>query len=368
MVLPTGASLVYYPALADAREQVAMEVIAGAGRVDLHPPRRWALEDFDGDTIASGAYGAAWLPLAPAAGEAFLTDGGPVLLARTVIRRYAAAGIAAPERVRSYPEDGGTPELMVRVREAAWPDRPRGVSDARVMAIRGSDSVALPSRGAGEYAAALPASPGGGTWRVEAHRPGWWIPPADVELQHAAGWGVAGPGSLETPMASPVNLRVRVARDRGLDDARVTARVAGREVPLRPLADGGYTVNLDGLRPGLHVAEVVAERPGEPARVDTVRVYARASGWVKVPRRLEVQAGRSFTLEASVRSRMGERLSGYRLPLVAVTGARVVRLEEAGDSGLYRAEVPGLPRGQHRVYVTSLEGDFQRRVVVVEAR
>ena len=367
VVLPAAAAEMYYPVLGgmgDGGTLTARGSAGGASAVALDP-RRWALEDFDGDTIVAGPYDAGWLRLVRGDDRIVLDrgSGGPVASTRVV--RYRLAGLRAPERVVAYGDEGA--ELRARLVTAAWPDGGEPVPGARVTAAAGDRSLELRHEGDGVYAAAVPSGSGAVSWRIGAEREGWHIPPATVTVERRADWSVRAPAELEASMATPLNLRVDVVRDRSIQDARVTARVAGRDLPLEPLAEGGHAVDLDGLPPGLHEVVIRARRPDGSEAVDTVRVLARASGWIRVPRRLEVEAGRAFDLEASVRSRMGDRVEGYGLPIVAIRGATAVPLAEV-EPGVYRGTVPALPAGQHRVYVTSLEGDFQRRVIVVRAR
>lgn len=326
-------------------------------------PRRYALEDFDGTPLVRRPYHAGWVDLPD--GDARIEVAG----AATPVRRLAQMEMAAPTSVTEYRAAGDssaqTVPLQVSVRLAGWPEAGPALEDAAVMATDAAGrTFRLAPAGGGRYAAVLPAPPGGTTYRIDARSPGRIPAHVRVSVRRRPEWSVSAPATLEVPMGMPFNVHVAVKDDRTLPDARVTANVGDASVPLTP-TDAGYAANVRGLAPGMHDVVVRAERAGATV-VDTVRVYVRARGWIRVPRRLEALPGEPVTLDATVRSRMGEPMRGLGLPLVAIVADGVTPLEE-DSAGIYRASLRLAP-GRHRVYVTSLSGDFQRRVVLVDVQ
>ncbi|HKJ92924.1 MAG TPA: hypothetical protein VJ957_07135 [Longimicrobiales bacterium] len=333
-------------------------------------PRQSALEDFDGTPLVREPYHAGWVDLPP--GDSRIEVAGAV----TRVRRLPQVEIVAPTSITAYREDNAGRErgraardtagvrVQVTVRMAGWPAAGPVLDDADVRATDAAGhTLTLERVGSGRYAAVLPAPPAGRAYRIDARAPGRIPAHVNVRVRRRPDWSVAAPATLETPMGMPFNVRVAVREDRALEDARVSAAVVDTTVVLEPAEGGGYTANVGGMRPGMHDVVVRAQRPGEVA-VDTVRVYVKARGWIRVPRRVAAAAGRPVELTAVVRSRMGEPMPRLGLPLVAIVGDLVVPFtEDAG--GVYRASLH-LARGRHRVYVTSLTGEFQRRVVLVD--
>lgn len=334
----------------------------GGGRSVRLKPLRYALEDFDGTPIVEAPYAAAWIE--PGNADAELVDprtGGP---GRVAVRRYRQAEIVAPAAVTAYGEGDGTAPLRLQVREAGWPESGPPVERARVTATApDGESIAFRPQGAGVYAGHLPASADGTAYVVRAEATGLLAATAKVTATRRGDWTVHAPATLEAPMGMPFNVRVGVRRDRALD-ATATATVAGREVPLERLPDRDYAANVDGLPPGLHQVVVTARRPDGGTAVDTIQVYIRARGWIRVPRRIQAAAGQPVEIRAEVTSRMGETVRGLHLPLVVVADDRVLPLAE-GEDGVYGATLV-LPAGRHRIYATSLDGEFQRRVILVD--
>lgn len=354
VLISRATTRLYLPALAtDSAAARRLEV--GGARGSL-APRRWTLEDFDGTPIVEGDYFGGWIDLDGTDSVAVLAIGGGT----TTIHRLRLGDIAAPARIAALIGDDDA-AFEVVAREAGWPEPGPIIEDAVVAALA-PNSARL--RGTGSLRVPLPASPGSTWFDVAALAEGFVFPFARVEAVREAAWSIDAPPSREAAMGTPLGMRIAVRERRPLD-AHVIARLpGGRESVLTRAPDGSYVGELDGLPPGLHDIELVARRDGGDVAVDTLRVYARPSGWIRVPRRVEGEAGR-VTIEATVRSRMGEVLDATALPLVAVVGARVVPLEF--DAGTYRTPID-LPAGEHRVYVTSLTGDFLRRVVLASSR
>jgi hypothetical protein len=132
---------------------------------------------------------------------------------------------------------------------------------------------------------------------------------------------------------------------------------------MRSLGDGRYTVNLDSLPPGLDTVVITARRPDGTSAVDTTTAWVQPWGYLRVPDDLRGTAGSSVPIAVRVRSRMGEFVRGARLPLVAISGPRAVPLVE-DDSGVYHGVITLSP-GESRAVISSLSGNFQRRVVLL---
>lgn len=367
-----ATSRLYFPALAQPGQTAPLpEVEVRAAReATTLTPHRYALQDFDGTPLVEQPYLAGWMDLREVGRTALLTFAsapGSSAPPPTTIRRVASGEIEAPVQVLSYRAPGErAPVLTVQLHDAGWPQPGPLLENARVTATRPDGRViTLVQTTPGSYRAAVPGDvQGTETWRVEAVFPGYSIAPAQVSLRRILPWHIATPGTRETNTDVPLNLRVGILTQRGLT-ANVVARVGHQQLPLERLPDGTYTVNITGLRPGLHPVELVATRPaGAGTVVDTVWAYARPAGWIRVPSRIAATPGDDVNLEAYVHSLMGRDLSGMDFPLVAVVGERAVPLREEGTSGRYRARLPAL--GVDRVFVNSLEGDFQRRVVIVD--
>jgi hypothetical protein len=120
----------------------------------------------------------------------------------------------------------------------------------------------------------------------------------------------------------------------------------------------------DELPPGLHWARLTATAPSGEAVTDSVRVYVRPAGWIRVPDSYVRGADGAVTVEAWLQSRMGVPVRGSALPLLAVVGDVASPLAWDSMTARYAATLRP-PPAEGRVVVTSLVGDPQRRVVEI---
>lgn len=346
VIVSRATRRIFLPALPAGDARASGVTVSGAD--GTMRPRRWTLEDFDGAPIVEGDWLGGWITVEGRDSVRTVGVGdGSIRL-----RRLGMGDIVAPERVAALMGDTAA-AFEVVAREAAWPERGPVIAGAVVAAVAG-ETV---HRGNARLSVPLVDDPGTTIYEVGATAPGFMFSHARVEAVREAGAAIEAPSTRTGAMGSPLGLRVEV-RERRPIEADIVARLDGREVPLVRAADGSHTVRLDALPPGLHDVELIARAVDGTVIVDTTRVYARPTGWIRVPRAVESSDG-FVRLDATVRSRMGETMTA-QLPLVAIAGARVLPL--AFEDGTYRSTIP-MPAGEHRLYVTSLTGDFQRRVV-----
>ena len=325
--------------------------------------RTYQHTDFDGGVLFEGNYLAGWLSM-PAG-----TDRVEVTLGEesAEIVPLGMGDVMAPARVVTYAGEvgGGDEALVVELCEARLGgDGPR---------IEGASLAGLEfeEREPGYFVAPL-IGQAIGMRRIdlEAEAPGIVFVSRAVELEHRYPWSIAADGQIVAGLGTPFDLTIRVAQDRGVSGVRVTATVAGREVELEELADGQYTVSLDeGLAAGLDTIRVRAELPsdsGAEVLERAIPIYVEPRGWIEVPSRIGAAAGATITLEARVRDRMGRIVKGAKLAIAAVVGPQLVMMTERdGDSGVYKVSFTA-PPGVHRIYVVGLEGNFERRVIVLQ--
>jgi hypothetical protein len=302
------------------------------------PPRTFTQADFDGTSIYSGTFGAAWLPLAPRG------DTQVVGLSR-VVRQRVASVLVDPDIVQYL--DAG----------------PRGATGARVVADR---CCAEPSELAG---AALSIT--GDTSHLTPHTsdllltgaaPGWYVHPARTRLVVRRGWRVSDDGPLTVSLGSPLTLNAGVREDRGRDEMSVTGTIAGRPIALERTGDGRYSATLaEELAPGLYWARLSARAPDGTVVTDSVRVYVRAAGWIRVPDTYARTPEGRIDVGAVLWSRMGVAVR-HPVPLVAIVGDRVTALGWDSAHARYAATI-GAASGAGQVVLASLAGDPQRRIV-----
>lgn len=361
--------IVYFP-VANGDAETAVRI---AGTADTRlPVRTYRHTDFDGRALFEGDYNADWLRIPTEARALTVTVGG-----RTAeIIRLGAGDLGAPARIVAYGaaaqggggDDEGT--LEVEVRRARLGGGGPLVPGATVDAVLGGDTLRLEETEPGRHRLGLTRlALGSHRLTLNARAAGLVFAPRPLPVQKRLPWSIEAEGERVVGNGAPFDLTLRIAEDAGVRGARVTARVAGREVVLREGVDGVYSVVLEeGLGPGLDTVHVRAELPGGGGDVleRSLPVYVEPRGWIEVPPRVGAAAGTTASVEARVRDRMGRVVIGARLPLAIVVGSELLLMSERTDgSGVYDAQVV-LPPGEHRLYVIGLEGRFERRVVVVQ--
>jgi hypothetical protein len=340
-----------------ANESVYVALLGSApGRLQVHgtplAARAWTHTDFDGSSVSTGAYVAAWAPV-PAGASDTLTIAGPSVRLPVAVARQRVASVVTEPVVVRYVDWGERPEVLARVRiDRCCGDGPL-LPDA-AMTVDGR--LDLDTLDIGAHRLTLRSSV-----------PGYYVHPARTLLVLRRSWSIGNDGPITASLGSPVTLNAFALEDRGRSDVVVTATLGGREVLLAPRGDGRFSANVPGDLPaGLHWARIRGAVLGSDADAvtDSVAVYVRPAGWIRVPTEVIARDDGTAPLEVEVRGRLGDVVRGARLPLVAVAADAVTSLVERGASGVYAASV-AVPPGVSRVVVTSLEGDFQRRIIGV---
>jgi hypothetical protein len=352
---------VYLPAFSRGARTAAADV-AGGGQATLER-RTYQHTDFDGGVLFEGNYLAGWLGLPGAADRVEVTLGG----ATAEIVPLGMGDVMAPARVVTYAgeTEGGDEALVVELREARLGGNGPRVEGASLSGLE------FEEREPGYFVARLvEQETGARRIALEAEAPGIVFVSRSVELERRYPWSIAAAGQIVAGLGTPFDLTVRIAQDRGVSGARVTATVAEREVALEELADGRYSVALDEeLAPGLDTIRVRAELAadsGTEVLERAIPIFVEPRGWIEVPTRIGGAADAAITLEARVRDRMGRVVKGANLAIAVVVGPHVVMMTERdGDSGVYKVNFSA-PPGMHRIYVVGLEGNFERRVIVLQ--
>ncbi len=190
-------------------------------------------------------------------------------------------------------------------------------------------------------------------------------PGAPPQVVTRRSWRVSDDGPLTVSLGSPLTVNAFVREDRGRTDVTVTATVEGRDIALSPTGDGRFSANVtDELPPGLHWTRLTATAPSGEVVTDSVRVYVRPAGWIRVPDAYVRGADGAVTVEAWLQSWMGELVRGSALPLLAVVGDAATPLLWDSATARYAATLRP-PPAEDRVVVASLVGDPQRRVVEI---
>ena len=371
---------VYFPVIgAGARPLTAR--VPGGESVALER-RTYRHTDFDGRVLFEGNYRAGWvgLPEGPERLELAVGDatsevvrsriGELVAPARVVV--YAGpAALAQDEAVMEPGQDEGA--LLVEVREARLGGGGPVVEAVALAATLDDEALTLEQVEPGRFIARL-SGLGIGRHRVtlSAEAPGMVFVPRVVDVERRHAWSIHADSEIVAGIGTPFDVTVRITRDRGVTGAQVTAEVAGREIELRELADGRYSVILDErLAPGLDTIRVRAELPvenGTQVLEREIPLYIEPRGWIEVAPRIGLASGATVTLEARARDRMGRIVKGAQLPLAVIIGSDLVMMRERVDgSGVYEVRFEP-PPGEHRIYVISLEGSYERRVVVLQVR
>ena len=334
--------------------------VAGFGPPDDRPtvhgtpllPRTYTQTEFDGSPVFTGGFFAAWVAVPPGEQGALEIVAGSARLAVAVARQRVASVVADPVMVR-YVDYGERPQIVARVRiDRCCGDGP--LIEGAAIAIDGRPELDTLDVGAHRL-------------RLRASVPGYYVHPAEQVLVLRRSWSIGNDGPITVSLGSPVTLNAFALEDRGRSDVAVTATIGRREVLLAPRGDGRFSVTLPGdLSPGLHWVRFRGAVLGSSADAvtDSVAVFVRPAGWIRVPADVTPQADGTVPLEVEVRGRMGETVRGASLPLVAVAADAVTPLVERGTTGVYAGAV-SIPPGATRLVVTSLQGDFQRRVVPV---
>lgn len=317
--------------------------IVQLGRSRL-PQRTYAQTDFDGAEISSGEYHAAWLPVAG--------RGDTVVVGASRVVRQRVASVAVASDIVQYADAPSRAPAAPRV----LIDRCCGDGPPLELA------TALPE--GGRDAASLPLGAYDLTYTASAT--GWYVHPGRARLVVRRAWSVRDDGPLTVSLGSPLTVNATVREDRGRDDVAVTGTIAGRALRFVPTGDGRFSATLEGELPwGLHWARVTARAPDGSVVEDSVRVYVRPAGWIRVPDHLVREADGSVPVRASLFGRMGVELHEL-LPLVAIVGDEVTPLVFRHPHLSYMATlVPS--RRATRVVVASLVGDPQRRVLPIVA-
>jgi hypothetical protein len=277
--------------------------VAGFGPPDDRPavrgtpllPRTYTHTEFDGSPVFTGEFFAAWV--AVPSGE----DGS-----REITSGSARIPIAvAHQRVASVVAD------PVVVRYVDWGERPQVTARVRIDRCCGDGPLIE------DAAVTIDGRPGLDTLDVGAHRltlrasvPGYYVHPARQLLVLRRSWSIGNDGPITVSLGSPVTLNAFALEDRGRSDVAVTATIGRREVLLAPRGDGRFSVTLPGdLSPGLHWVRFRGAVLGSSADAvaDSVAVYVRPAGWIRVPADVTPGADGTVPLEVEVRGRMGER-------------------------------------------------------------
>jgi hypothetical protein len=381
--------------LSRANREVYLPVVAGGRRPSTASSgdREIALErrtyqhtDFDGSTLFEGTYYSAWLDLPGGSDTLSVTVGGETaevvplgigeLVAPSQVVSLARRIVVAEEddtvgfeMATAAPSSEGV--LLVQAREARFAGAGPAADGATLGVVVGEDTLALDEVEPGHFVFDLShLEMGTHDLTLVAAAPGLSFVPREVNVERRAPWRIWADSLLSTAVGTPVDVTIRLARDVGVQGARVTARVGDRELELRELPDGRYSVVLDeGLLPGLDTVRVRAELPaqgGIEVLEDAIPIYVEPRGWIEVPRRIGARAGETVTLEARVRDRMGRVVEGASLAIAVVIGADLLMMTEE-EPGTYRVRFAP-PAGDHRIYVIGLEGSFERRVVSLQVR
>ena len=315
-------------------------------------PRTWTHTDLDGSPVSTGTFFGSWVALPAGPADSLEIASRSARLTVAVARQRVAAVVAEPMVVR-YVDWGERPQLLARVRiDRCCGDGP--LVDGATITVDGRPDLDTLDVGAHRLT-------------LRASLPGYYVHPAHQMLVLRRSWSIGNDGPITASLGAPVTLNAFALEDRGRSDVAVTATIGGRDVLLAPRGDGRFSATLPGgLLPGLHWARFHGTVLGSDADAvtDSVAVYVRAAGWIRTPAETAVRSDGTAALGVEVRNRMGDVVRGAHLPLVAIAGDVVTPLVERGTTGHYEAAV-GLPPGTTRVVVTSLEGDFQRRVVPV---
>jgi hypothetical protein len=337
-----------------ANDSVYVPVLGGAPGMVLAGPvrmtrRTWTQADFDGTAIATGTFLAAWTPLTGGADTvvvAITNSGGVAAGTRVVVVRQKTASVVVEPEVVRYLDESPRPLGARVLQDRCCGDGPE-LAGARIT-VEGDTSLLTPH-------VSLVS--------VRASAPTWYIHQARTRLTVRRSWRVSSDGPLTVALGAPVLVNALVREDRGRADVAVTGELVGRALGFTPTGDGRYSARLDEPVPfGLHWARISARAPDGTVVEDSVRVYVRPAGWIQAPDSVVVRGG-AFDLEVAVRTRMGDVVRGAGLPLVAIVDDRVYPLTERDTGGVYGT--PGLSPapGTDRIVVTSLVGDFQRRLV-----
>lgn len=328
----------YLPVLAPPGTRVTAE------RREL-APRAYAQADFDGATISSGTFLAGWLPTAGRRDTSVVVIGA----AGTMVVRQHVASIAAPAEVVQYLEDGPPAAIVPPVLE----DRCCGDGPALAAAQLTSSSTA----------SAQHPPPGTHAIAYGASAPGYYIHPATTQLTIRRSWRITDDGPIVVSLGAPATIVAEVREDRGRDDVRVSASLLGRDIPLRRFGDGRYSATVEDELPfGLHWVLLRAALPDGRTALDSVRLYVRPAGWIRVGNVFFREPDGRVWADAVVQGRMGDEIRRSRLPLVGIVADHVVPLAWDSAANRYEAFLFAPPEAD-RVVVTSLLGDFQRRVV-----
>jgi hypothetical protein len=373
-----------------------------AGSQTFSPERRtYEHTDFDGSVLFEGTYYAAWIS-PPDTAERIAVRVGE---SEAEISMLGMGELAAPSNVVTFvtemeapytppgpPEEHGQEAaaalhetvasgaqidegtLQVEAREARFGGGGPLMTGVTLTATIDSDTLAHDEHEQGRFALEL-TSLGLGTHRLRlsAEAPDIVFVPRLVEVERRYAWSIYAEREMVAGNGAPIDVTIRIARDLGVGGARVTATVGGRELELRELPNGRYSVVVEeGLLPGLDTIRVRAEMPGAEADEAEVLerdipVYVEPRGWIEVPSRIGAGADSIVTLQARVRDWMGRVVEGAGLPIAIVIGPELVVMNEEDASGVYSVRFEP-PEGEHRVYVISLEGNYERRVVLLEVR
>jgi hypothetical protein len=310
------------------------------------PERTYAQTDFDGSEIYSGAYHAAWLPVAG--------RGDTVVVGTSRVVRQRVASVAVEPDVVLYADAPSRAPVAPRVLiDRCCGDGPP-LEGAAALPEGGRDAASLPL---GAY-----------DLTYTARATGWYVHPGRTHLVVRRGWSVRDDGPLTVSLGSPLTVNTMVREDRGRNDVAVAGAIEGRTLRFVPTGDGRFSATLEAELPwGLHWASITARAPDGSVVTDSVRVYVRPAGWIRVPDHLVREADGSVRVQAAMFSRMGAELS-QPLPLVAIVGDEVTPLVFQQPQMRYLATLAP-PRGAARAVVTSLVGDPQRRVLpIVDAQ
>jgi hypothetical protein len=338
-----------------ANDSVYLPVLGGAAGVkmagvQLLSDRSFTHTDFDGTPIASGSFLAAWVRLRGEEDSVVVpittSGGGDVGGRALVVRQRVASVVIEPEIVRyvDRPSPAPRPDVLE--------DRCCGRGPPLAATVRLEDAPDLDR---------LPPGTHEVTYRASA--PGWYVHPARARVVVRRSWQVSSDGPLTVSLGSAVTLNALVRDDRGRADAEVTGEIAGRRVRLRPTGDGRHSVTVEEELPfGLHWARFSARSPDGSTVRDSVRVYVRPAGWIRVPATATRGPDGTVSLEAAVRGRMGSDIRGSALPLTVIVGDAASAFLWDSLRGRYETRLTAGPEVD-RLVVTSLVGDLQRRVV-----
>jgi len=341
-----------------ANDSVYLPVLAPEGAVLTAEGRRltarsYTQADFDGTPVYTGGFYAGWA--AAPAGEAGRLGVSARLAGRAlpvtgplVYRQRVASIVAEPLIVRYVDRDAGG-DIPARILQDRQGGEGPPVPGARITLTGGADLLSLGTHDV----------------TIGADAPIWYVHQARVHVVTRRSWRVSDDGPLTISLGSPLTINAFVREDRGRSDVTVTATAFGRSIALSPTGDGRFSaVVTDELPPGLHWARLTATAPGGEAVTDSLRVYVRPAGWIRVPDAYVRGVDGSVTVEAWLQSRMGVPVRGSAIPLLAVVGDVATPLAWDSTTARYAATLRP-PPAEGRVVVTSLVGDPQRRVVEI---